>query len=251
MDRVSAAANPATDVAAALSRAADATGADFGQLVATARRESAFNPSARAATSSASGLFQFVEGTWFDMVRRHGAAHGLGDYATQLASGRVDASVRREILALRNDPEIAARMAAELTRDNAEALRAGLGREPTARELYAAHVLGAGGAKRLIAAADAGAPDASAIFAREAAVNRGLFYMPDGAPRSAEALLARFDLGEGASLDRPNTAPAGMLSPKLAHLLFTMALLPLLRTEASDGADNREAHAAYRRLIDL
>ncbi|HCK83734.1 MAG TPA: hypothetical protein DHW63_04230, partial [Hyphomonadaceae bacterium] len=68
-------------VRAAIARASQATGVDFSLLVETARRESALNPHARAGTSSATGLFQFIESTWLDMVRRHGAEHGLGAQA--------------------------------------------------------------------------------------------------------------------------------------------------------------------------
>src|SRR5574338_506543 len=120
----------ADNVRAAIQRGAQATGVDFSLLVETARRESAMNPSAQARTSSATGLFQFIDSTWLDMVRRHGAAHGLGQYANALSHG-ADAETRREILALRSNPEIAARMAGELTRENAETLQAQLGRAPS------------------------------------------------------------------------------------------------------------------------
>jgi soluble lytic murein transglycosylase-like protein len=72
---------------AAIRRAADATGVNFSLLVETARRESALNPNARAGTSSATGLFQFIDSTWLDMVRRHGADHGLGAEAKRLQNG--------------------------------------------------------------------------------------------------------------------------------------------------------------------
>ena len=71
-------------VRAAIQRAANATGVDFSLLVETARRESAFNANAKASTSSATGLFQFIDSTWLDMVRRHGARHGLGAEAAAL-----------------------------------------------------------------------------------------------------------------------------------------------------------------------
>ncbi|HRE45658.1 MAG TPA: transglycosylase SLT domain-containing protein, partial [Terricaulis sp.] len=126
-------------VRAAIRRAADATGVNFSLLVETARRESAFNPDARAATSSATGLFQFIDSTWLDMVRRHGGRHGLGAEAAALQQG-ADAPTRQAILALRADPELSARMAGELARENAAALESRLGRSPSAGELYAAHV---------------------------------------------------------------------------------------------------------------
>lgn len=243
-------------VRAAIRRAADATGVDFSLLVETARRESALNPTARAGTSSATGLFQFIEGTWFQMMRRHGATHGLGRYAQALEQG-ANGDMRREILALRNDPEISARMAAELARENAQTLQARLGRSPSAGELYAAHVMGPGGALRLIEAAAQGAPSAAAIFPREAAANRGLFYA-NGQPRSAQALLERLNLDADASMGAGSGSQGGRIeygregesmSPALANALFAMALLPLLRSteEETQQRDPLQALNAYAR----
>ncbi|MBL8536410.1 MAG: transglycosylase SLT domain-containing protein [Hyphomonadaceae bacterium] len=238
-------------VHAAIRRAADATGVDFSLLVETARRESALNPNARAGTSSATGLFQFIESTWFDMVRRHGGEHGLGAQAAALRNG-ADAETRRQILALRNDPELSARMAGELTRENFATLRQQLGREPSAGELYAAHVMGAGGAVRLVQAAARGAPDASELFPREAAANRGLFYA-NGHPRSAQGLLQRLDLEAGGHVQPPASADVtepgrAPLSPELAHALFAMALLPLIAGGDSEhNEDARRVISAYTR----
>lgn len=240
-------------VRAAIRRAADATGVDFSLLAETARRESALDPNARAGTSSATGLFQFIESTWLDMVRRHGGRHGLGAEATALQQG-ADPQTRREILALRNDPELSARMAGELARENAAALQNRLGRAPSAGELYAAHVMGSGGALRLIEAAANGAPNAAALFPREAAANRGLFYA-SGDARSAQGLLDRLSLdaegsvgarNEGRRLEYArNDAP---MSPALAQALFAMALLPLLSTrDDGETPDPLQALMAYRK----
>ncbi len=247
-------------VRAAIRRAADATGVDFSLLLETARRESALNPQARAGTSSATGLFQFIDSTWLDMVRRHGADHGLGEQASALQQG-ADPATRREILALRNDPELSARMAAELARENAQTLQSRLGRAPNAGELYAAHVMGSGGAIRLIEAAQSGAPSAAAIFPREAAANRGLFYV-NGAPRSAEALLQRLNLDASATMgaaapQAPHRVDQGgestPMSPALAQALFAMALLPLLRSgedETQARRDPMQVLNAYARNRD-
>src|SRR5271165_2445531 len=73
-----------TDVLAALKQASAATGSDFNYLLCTAMRESSLRPQAKSSTSSACGLFQFVEQTWFGLVKQFGAKHGLGSYANAI-----------------------------------------------------------------------------------------------------------------------------------------------------------------------
>ena len=72
---------PTGSVAAAVRAGAERSGTGFDYLLATAQRESALDPKARARTSSATGLFQFVEQTWLGLVKADGPKHGLGDYA--------------------------------------------------------------------------------------------------------------------------------------------------------------------------
>ncbi len=96
-----------SSVTGAIRQAAQATGTSFQYLLATARVESGLDPQAGAATSSARGLFQFVEQTWLGTMKQSGAALGYGRYAdaiTRTASGRyevADPAMRREILKLR------------------------------------------------------------------------------------------------------------------------------------------------------
>jgi hypothetical protein len=204
-------------IQAAIARAAQATGTDFGLMLATARRESSFDANARAATSSATGLYQFIEQTWLATVGRHGARHGLEGAAAAIRfqDGRAvvdDPATRRAILALRTDPEIAARMAGELTRENAQALSRGLGRAPTAGELYAAHVLGPGGALAMIAAARDGHPaTAAAVLPAAARANEALFSHRDGRARSPAELMARLDVTPGTARGLPVAGAAGAL----------------------------------------
>lgn len=175
------------DVQAAIARAARATGADFSYLLAQARIESGLNPQARAATSSAAGLYQFTGGTWLATLSRHGDEHGLG-WAQQAAlSG--DPALRAQVMALRFDPQASAAMAGELAGDNAVALRGVLGREPDAAELYLAHFLGAEGASRFLTAlsVDPG-QSAAALLPRAASANRAIFYDDQGA-RSVSAVM--------------------------------------------------------------
>ena len=64
---------PTNHIAGAIARAAQATGVGFDYLYTQARVESSLNPDARARTSSATGLFQFIDQTWLATVDRHGA----------------------------------------------------------------------------------------------------------------------------------------------------------------------------------
>src|ERR1700739_1489142 len=82
-------------VEAAIQRASQATGVDFSFLMKTAGRESGLNPAAHAGTSSAAGLFQFVEQTWLSTLKQHGAKHGYARYADLIqksADGRYHAT---------------------------------------------------------------------------------------------------------------------------------------------------------------
>ena len=187
---------PGTPVEAAIAQAAQATTVDFNYLVAQAEVESAMNPNARAATSSASGLYQFIDSTGLDTVKKHGYRFGMGAVADQIgvtASGSAyvaDSTQREAILALRSDPRIASLMAAALAEDNRAHLMPILGRQPDHAELYLAHFLGAGGAGRFLSELQADpSQSAPALFARPAAANRGIFYASDGSPRSLAQVM--------------------------------------------------------------
>jgi len=116
------------------------------------------------------------------------------DAITRQADGTyavADAGQRQAILDLRRDPKVSATLAGALTQQNAEALSGALGREPTAGDLYVAHVLGAKGAAALIGTARAFPARAAALDLPEAAAaNRALFYDRTGRPRSAAELYA-------------------------------------------------------------
>lgn len=183
-------------VTQALQKASRATGTDFDYLLETARRESGLNPNAVAKTSSATGLFQFIEQTWLGTVKQFGAQHGLAAEAAQieqLQNGRyqiADPARKQEILALRKDPAIAATMAAELTQSSANQLESALGRKPTASELYTAHFLGASGASQILKANQTNpAAVAADLFPAAAKANKSIFYDRAGNPKSVSAVV--------------------------------------------------------------
>lgn len=178
------------DVRAAIARAAQRTGVDFNYLLAQAKLESSLDPSARAGTSSAAGLYQFTSGTWLRTLDKHGASHGLDWAGAAIDDGRVDPAMRAQIMALRYDADASALMAAELANDNRAELVGALGREPDPAELYLAHFLGASGAGQFLSAlnADPG-QSAAALMPKAAAANRTIFYDGSGAPRSVSGVM--------------------------------------------------------------
>jgi hypothetical protein len=95
---------------------------------------------ARAATSSARGLYQFTGSTWLRALDRHGASYGLDWASSAIDNGTVrDPAARAQLLSMRQDPALSALMAGELANDNRNYLYGTLGREPDNAELYLAH----------------------------------------------------------------------------------------------------------------
>ena len=177
-------------VVQALQKAAATTGSDFHYLLGTAMRESSLKPNATSSSSSATGLFQFIDQTWLGLVKEHGAQHGLGNLAdaiTKQANGRyhADANAKQTILALRKDPEVCALMAGEYAKSTQGSLRASLGRDVCGGELYAAHFLGPDAAAKLIKlAGNDPSTSAAAQFPQAAAANKSVFFHADGSAKS-------------------------------------------------------------------
>lgn len=186
-------------VMAAIHKASQKAGVDFSYLLNKAEQESGLDPAAKASTSSATGLYQFIDQTWLKTVKESGAKYGLSAAADKIAIGSdglarvANEADRKAILALRNNPEIAAEMAAELTKSNQQALEAKLGASVGGTELYLAHFLGANGAASLLSARQAN-PNAKAasILPEAAAANKSVFYDVSGRARSVSEIYDRF-----------------------------------------------------------
>ena len=227
-------------IAGAIKQASNTTGTSFEYLLATAKMESNFNPSAKASTSSARGLFQFIDQTWLGTVKEAGSQLSYGNYAdaiTRSSSGAYsvsDPAARTAILKLRDDPAASSAMAGVLTQSNSFRLTGKIGRRPTDGELYMAHFMGVGGAAKLIANAEDN-PQASGarLFPNAAAANRSIFYERGGRARSVSevysVLTSRYASAANSSATRTAMASVGVTPVAVAGAakpVDNMAYLP-------------------------
>ena len=168
------------DLVATIVRAAKETKSDPVLLMAIADKESSFATSVNASTSSAVGLFQFVEGTWFKVLRDFGADYGLAREAAAI-DGDLSARERARILDLRKDPYLAAVMAAEMLKKDAADIGEKLGRDLSTEEIYLAHFLGPGDAYKFLAKVDSQPKAVAAkLLPKPARANRPIFFSRTG-----------------------------------------------------------------------
>jgi hypothetical protein len=246
IDSINGAASP---IAGAIRDAARTTGTSFEYLLTTAQLESNLNPAAQAATSSAKGLYQFIDQTWLATMKQAGPALGLGSYANAIVQAPdgsyavPDAGARAAIMKLRSDPSVSATLAGAFTRSNAAKLAASIGRTPSEGELYIAHFLGSDGAGRLItAAASTPQANAAAMFPAAAAANRSIFYDRTGHPLGVGAvyskLTGRYEVARALAFARRGPAQSPVPVPP--------ALIP--NVPVADTAGVTQAYAEARML---
>lgn len=158
-----------------LQAVAEMVGVDPKLLATMCAVESDFKISAKAGTSSAGGLFQFIDSTWQAMLDKYGRKYGIAPGTRK------------------NDPRANSLLGAEYIRENYEYLAKSIGRKPNANDLYMAHFLGPGGARQVLT----GQPDAIAasLNPKAAAANKSVFYhnKGQGAPRTVRELMAEID----------------------------------------------------------
>ena len=202
-------------VTGAIKRAAQSTGANFDYLLTTAKVESNLDPNSTISTSTATGLFQFLDQTWLGVMKTAGRAFGFGRYAdaiSQTSSGRYvvdDPALRDEMMKLRKDPAANAVMGGVITQQNAAVLAKRIGRQPTEGELYVAHFFGPHAASRVLQlAASEPNTDAVALFPEAARANRSVFYDRQGNARTIagvrDELVRRYQVAKAQTL--PATA---------------------------------------------
>ncbi|OAF20160.1 hypothetical protein [Bradyrhizobium neotropicale] len=285
VDNSSATQTVATDpsrarVAGAIKQASNLSGVSFQYMLTTAKMESDFNPTAGATTSSAHGLYQFIDQTWLGTVKEAGAQLGYGSYAdaiSKTSSGSYtvdDPAMKRSIMKLRDDPQVASDMAAALTQSNSFKLTGLLGRRPSDSELYMAHFMGVGGAAKLIANAEDNPQAVGArLFPNAAASNRSIFYEKDGRARSVSevysVLTSRYASAANSKTtrsamamygDTPSTAQVASANgvqataPVIDNAAYlqtfpdTRAVTPVSATSSTTVADNAPTTPAFRSI---
>ena len=191
-------------IVAAIRLSSVRTGVNFSYLMKLAATESNFEPASEAATSSATGIYQFTHDTWLNTLKMHGAKYGLvADYASKIeyyvTRGGYqrpivrDESMYQHLLALRKNPRLSAMMAAEMVRDNQQKLAHSFDRELTQTDLYLTHFLGTNAAITFLRSLEQ-SPDAHAVelFPRAASSNRSIFHPQTCEPRTVDEVYALF-----------------------------------------------------------
>lgn len=146
-----------TEVYNAIMTACTKTGADPATMLAFADMESSFQPGIGAKTSSATGLYQFTQGTWASMVTKYGNQYNVGYSQINEAQGN-------------------ALMGGQFVNDNAAILKKQGISNPTPGQLYIMHFAGSSGGPKLISAAQKTPnDDAATIFPAAAAANPAIF----------------------------------------------------------------------------
>lgn len=170
-------------------------GVDAATLMRMCALESSFHAGASASVGTATGLFQFVRGTWEDMLRKYGRMYGISMEAP------------------RTDPRANALMGACYIKENAEGMARWIGRPVTEMDIYMAHFLGPGGYRSFCRAGDG--EIGARVLPAAANNNRPSFYTGNRAltigeiKQKIQARLARVNV------DYPE-AMAGLNAPSFS-----------------------------------
>ncbi|MBZ6076315.1 transglycosylase SLT domain-containing protein [Microvirga puerhi] len=179
-------------------KAARVTGVDPVYMMTLADVESSLSPEAKAPTSTAEGLFQFIDRTWLETVYAHAADYGFAAAAKAIRIVDGEPAVEQKdkawILSLRTDPYFSGLMAGELIKDVEQALRAQGERELAEAELYLAHFLGASSAVRFLDVLDKDpSTKAAKLFPQAAKANAALFMDGKGRKRRSVSVAELYN----------------------------------------------------------
>lgn len=213
------------DPIAAIKQAAKMTGMNEQTMINFAKLESSLNPNAKAKTSSASGLFQITDGTWKELISKHGKKYGIPSDADK------------------NNPFYNSLMAGEYAKENLSKLKGykeGGVEEDTA--LYMAHFLGLGGANKFFAQLNKSpdAPVQTAVSPSSFAANQNLMN-----GKTVSGLLATMDAKMDKAAGRPVEAPKTTQKPSTSTGMTMASTMPSVNTTTPPQASNGIMNASY------
>jgi len=199
-----------------ITQAANMVGFDPEIALNVAAVESGMDPT--ASSGIAFGLFQFVSGTWSDMLTKYGDTYGIAPNTPP------------------SDPRANAILGACYLKENYEGLTGMLGGNVSDVDLYAAHFLGLGGAKRFLPAPN---NESAAGYVSEAAIrNNESVFMDKGRMRTVgevkQELQRRIQIGRKKAGIGAEKGPQGGIGVKT-----DANGLPIMSSgaTASDGSD--------------
>jgi hypothetical protein len=169
-----------------LKTASEQTKAPLDIMAPIAWAESKFDPYVKATGSSASGLFQFIKSTWKDLTSRKGGKYGITPETSPF------------------DPMANALMGGEYINESISAIGS-----QKLGDVYTAHVLGTGGAKKLFRTLEINPFEpAYRIFPKEAASNQSIFYDKSKKPRNVTQVYSELSsrVGQPPDMERLNAS---------------------------------------------
>lgn len=160
-------------------------GLDPELLCCMAFMESSLNPYAKASTSSATGLFQFINQTWMSLIRLYGKECGVN----------VGMLSDEDLKNLRFDPKLSTHMMCRLIKENQNymvtRIQIGEVRKIDNTCLYLAHFMGAPKATKLLNMfSNKDRTLCHEVFPSEAKANKNIFFDKSGKARRADAIYA-------------------------------------------------------------
>jgi LAS superfamily LD-carboxypeptidase LdcB len=180
-----------------IDEAVERSGTPLNVMLAIGKQESDFGRNLKNTSSSAKGIYQFIDGTWTQMVSSSAAIYGLP------TTVKVD-DERANVL-----------MAGEYMRQNKIAFEKALQRPQKDGEMYISHFMGTQGGIDFVKAWEQNpGQNAAAAFPKAANANKTIFYNDNGTPRSMAQVYSKLSAYVDGNTDyKTSTGPANFAAP--------------------------------------